>query len=548
MGFKKKHWTGILLVVVSLIIGVVVGTFIPDQPFSRKLFFSNYNKIEDILEIINEDYVDTVKINSLIENAIPHIIDELDPHSSYIPYQGAQMYSEDITGAFGGIGLTIERHDNCDTIVVVRMMAGSPSEQAGLMRGDRIVTVNDTPYIDIKMPFNETVGLLRGVIGTNVKLGVLRQNIDSIIPYSIERKSIPIETIIAAYEVDKGIGLIKIYDKFTHRTYDEFLNALAKLKAAGCTNFIVDLRGNGGGAMDAAINIANEFLPKDRLIVYAEGKSFPQNNIFANGTGTLQNGEVVFLVDQLSASASEIIAGAIQDNDRGLIVGRRTYGKGLIQSHIELADGSALRLTVARYFTPSGRNIQRHYELGKGKEYNREWLDQLTGAESFSKDSIRIDSALLYTTTGGRTVYGGGGIIPDIFVPVDTTALTTYYMNMESQNIFKRFAFYYADTNRDILKEFKTYSELLEYLESEPILWEVVRFAEEKGIRRRSNLIYKSAQHILINTYAHILRNYFGDEAFYPIYMKDDPVVLKAIEVIRQERAYPSNIIRKEYD
>lgn len=549
MGSKRKYWIMIILVTVSLTVGIVAGILISGQSFTRKLFFSKDNKVDTILDIINEEYVDSVYIKDLIEKAIPHIINELDPHSSYITKKEALGYTESMEGAFGGIGAALGFYDPADTLIIARITPGSPAEQAGLLAGDRIVMINDTSYLELDLPYEEVLERVRGSIGTPVKIAIRRPGSDSeqLIPFLITREQISIETVVAAYEVEKGIGLIKLFDTFTHKTYDEFINALAKLKANGCTDFIIDLRGNGGGSLDAALNIANEFLDVGRLIMYSEGKAFPGDQVYANGTGSLQDGQVIVLMDQLSASASEILAGAIQDNDRGLIMGQRSYGKGLIQNHIELMDGSALRLTVARYYTPSGRNIQRPYELGKSKEYNQEWVDKFLGGESFHADSIKVDSTLLYTTLRGRTVYGGGGIIPDVFIPVDTTSLTTYYMQLQNQDIFSQFAFSYVDSNREALKEFKTYPEMLAYLEERPILWEIARYAESKGIRRRSHLIYKSSAQILSTTHAYILRDFFGDNAFYPVHMSNDRIISIAIEAIQEGLALPHNIVEGKH-
>ncbi|MDL2243490.1 PDZ domain-containing protein, partial [Bacteroidales bacterium OttesenSCG-928-J19] len=412
MGFKKKYWVTIIIIAASLLVGIVIGTFISGKSFGSKFFLSKENKIDTILDIINEEYVDTVQLLSLIENALPHIVDELDPHSSYIPACQAVHYSEDMEGRFGGIGIEVNFY--LDTLVVVRVYPGSPAGQAGLQAGDRIVLIEDRDYLAEGLSMSEVTDLLKGKVGTQVLVQIKKYGQTEIKPFSLERQSIPMETIVS-YKVDENTGLIKIVEKFTHKTHDEFIQSMAKLKSDGCTHFIIDLRENGGGAMDAAINIANELLPAGNMIVYSEGKAFPEQPFFANGTGALRQEPLVILLDQFSASASEILAGAIQDNDRGLIVGRRSYGKGLVQNHIELADGSAVRLTVARYYTPSGRNIQRPYELGKTKEYNQKWFDQLVSGESFYKDSIKINEELIFETMGGRTVYGGGGIVPDIF-------------------------------------------------------------------------------------------------------------------------------------
>ena len=533
---KKFWWIIVISVLLSLVIGVFVGNFISERSFGRNLFPFDNNKINTILDVINEDYVDSLNMKDFTEEAIANIISGLDPHSVYIPGKDLQAVNESIDGHFGGIGADFFLH--LDTIVIISVTHGSPSEQAGLLRGDRIITVNDSSYIGTSAITDEKVlNMVKGEVDTFIKLGIKRDSSDKIIHLEIKRGEIPLTTVRAAYLAAEEIGLIKIYDKFSHTTYNEFIKAMAKLMSLGCKSFIIDLRMNGGGTLDAAINIANEFLPMGSMIVYTEGKSFPREEIRANGTGTCQESPVIILTDQMSASASEIIAGAIQDNDRGLIIGRRSFGKGLVQNQIALSDGSAFRLTIARYFTPSGRNIQRKYELGKANEYNQEWIDQLTNGEGFHEDSIKLDKTLEYKTISGRSVYGGGGIMPDLFVPVDTVNITTYYRRLESKGIFNRFAFNYSDNNREELNKFKDYQEMLEYLKSQSLLNEVVRYAEENGVKRRSNLITRSADHILTTTYAFILRNFFGDEAFYPVYMSNDPDVKKAIEIIQQGEA-----------
>jgi carboxyl-terminal processing protease len=543
MKLKKRFlWTvtGILL---ALITGFITGSIISGRSFGRKFFFSNGNKMNVILDIINEDYVDVINMKDLTEEAIRDIVSGLDPHSIYISRNELQSFNEDMDGHFGGIGADFIQYE--DTIIIVGLTPGGPSEQAGLLRGDRIVTVNDSLYVGDSISKERILNAVRGELETIVKLGIKRNSSEQLIPFEIKRGNIPHITIPAAYQIEEGIGFIKIHKKFSQTTYKEFINAMAKLKAVGCHSFILDLRMNGGGVMDAAINIANEFLSRGSKIVYTEGKAFPKEETIANGTGTCQDGQLVILMDQLSASASEIVAGAIQDNDRGLIIGRRSFGKGLVQNQIELSDGSALRLTIARYYTPSGRNIQRHYALGKSDEYNQEWINQLTNGEGFYKDSIKVDKSLPYYTEHGRTVYGGGGIIPDVFVPIDTTDLTTYYIKLDTKEIFSKFAFYYSDLNREKLSAIKTYPEMLKYLKSQAILYEIVRYAEKYGIRRRSNLITKSSNHILITAYAFILQHFFGDEAFYPVYMSNDPVVKKAIEVIQQGEANQEAIISR---
>ncbi|MDR2626776.1 MAG: S41 family peptidase [Dysgonamonadaceae bacterium] len=530
---RKISWWVIVLIFAALIIGFFAGNFLSGKSFARKLFLNPGNKIDVILNIINEEYVDHVDMKTLTENAIPKIIGELDPHSGYIPAEELGRINENMEGHFAGVG--IESFVHLDTLVIVSMAQGGPAQQAGLLAGDRIISVNDTVFAGESFSQDKILSALRGEIGTTVKIGILRKGTDSIRNYNLVRDYIPITTVKAAYQLESGIGLIKIFDKFSHTTYDEFIKAIAKLLDKGCQSFIIDLRMNGGGSFDAAVNICNEFLPKGRSIVYTEGKSFPRENAIANGSGTLQSNPVVILMDQVSASASEIVAGAIQDNDRGLIVGRRSFGKGLVQNQIELSDGSAFRLTIARYYTPSGRNIQRRYTLGNADEYNREWVNRLSNGEEFHENVAAVDSNLLYHTLSGREVYGGGGIMPDIFVPLDTSELTSYYINLENKNIFYQFACEYADMNRDKLNSFKTYESMLEYLKTQPILYDIVYFAGERKVKPRTALINISANYILNTAYAYILQNFFGEEAFFIVYMSRDKDIKKAVEVLRKE-------------
>ena len=531
MGAKKIPWWAIVCVFIALIVGFFAGSFLSGKSFGRKLFLNRGNKIDAILNIIDEEYVDRVDMKTLTENAIPKIIGELDPHSNYIPAGDLGKINEDMEGHFAGVG--IESFVHSDTLVIIYMAQGGPAQQAGLLPGDRIVTVNDSLFAGKFFSHDKILNALRGEIGTTVKIGIVRNGVKDIQNYSIVRNYIPITTVKASYLVAEGIGLIKIFDKFSHTTYDEFIKAVAKLLNAGCQSFIIDLRMNGGGSFDAAVNICNEFLPRGRSIVYTEGKSFPRENVTSNGLGTLQNNPIVILMDQASASASEIVAGAIQDNDRGLIVGRRSFGKGLVQNQIELSDGSAFRLTIARYYTPSGRNIQRRYTLGNAEEYNQDWINRLSNGEESRENSAAADTGLLYYTLNGRKVYGGGGIMPDIFVPLDTSELTSYYIHLENKNIFRQFACEYTDMNRSKLSKFKDYQSMWEYLKMQPVLDEIVDFATARRVRPRTALINISASHILNTTYAHILQNFFGEEVFFIVYMSGDRDIEKAVEVLQ---------------
>jgi carboxyl-terminal processing protease len=544
MSAKKNSGRATIFILLALIVGFVAGNFVAGKTFIYRFFHNTGNKIDVVLDIVDNEYVDEVNVKDLTEKAIPKLIGELDPHSVYIPANELGPINENMEGHFAGLG--IEYFAYSDTMVIINIVKRGPAEQAGLLPGDRIVSINDTVFAGASFAEEKMLGNLRGEIGSTIKLGIKRIDSDSILNFTVIRDYIPITTIKTAYEVAEGIGLIKIYDKFSRNTYDEFVNAMAKLLNKGCKSFIIDLRMNGGGQMEAAINICNEFLPAGSAIVYTEGKAMSRKYVTANGLGTLQEHQIIILTDQMSASASEIVAGAIQDNDRGLILGRRTFGKGLVQNQIELSDGSALRLTIARYYTPSGRNIQRKYELGKTDEYNKEWIDRLSNGEEFHQDSVSMDTNLLFHTENGRKVYGGGGIMPDIFVPLDTANLTSYYINLESKDIFHRFACIYSDMNRNKLNKFKNYREMWEYLKTQPILNDIVYFGEANGIKRRTSLINISANHILNATYAYILQNFFGEEVFFIVYMDKDSMIQKAVEILQKGEAYPEVIVSKQ--
>ncbi|MCL1933133.1 MAG: S41 family peptidase [Candidatus Azobacteroides sp.] len=544
MSPKKLVWPAVF-VLLALIVGFLAGNFFSGKSLARRLFLNTNNKIDVLLDIINEEYVDSIDMKNLTENAIAKIVDELDPHSNYIPADVLESINENMDGRFAGIGINYIFHS--DTMVINSILPGGPAEQAGLLAGDRIITINDSTVAGSHFSEDKMLEILHGKVGTLVKLSIVREGTDSPREYTITRAYVPLNSIKAAFEITAGIGIIKIYDTFTNTTYDEFIGAMAKLLNKGCQSFIIDLRMNKGGSFDAAIHICNEFLPRGRTIVYMEGKSFPREYVTANGLGTLQDKQIVILMDQISASASEIVAGAIQDNDRGLVIGRRSFGKGLVQNQIELSDGSAVRLTIARYYTPSGRNIQRKYEMGKTDEYNQEWFDRLSAGEGLYQDSVILNTSHSYYTLNGRKVYGGGGIMPDIFVPLDTTELTSYYLQLENKGIFYQFAFEYSDANRSQLKTFTNSEDMLLYLKKEVSLFDVVRFAETKGIKRRTSLINISADQIMNMTYAHILQNFFGEEAYFSMILNNDPLVQRAVEEIQKGNDSPEAVANMKY-
>ncbi|MEG1546458.1 MAG: S41 family peptidase, partial [Bacteroides sp.] len=405
-----------IIIAISIVVGILIGTFYANHFAGNKLGIINTssNKLNALLRIIDDQYVDTVNMTDLVEKAMPQILGELDPHSMYIPAQDLEATNSELEGSFSGIGVQFTIQN--DTIHINNVIQGGPSEKVGLMAGDRIVSVNDTAFVGKKVTNEATMRKLKGPKGSSVKLGIFRATEKGILNFTIIRGDIPVNSVDAAYMLNDKFGYVKI-SKFGRTTHAELLMAIAKLEQQDSKGLVIDLRGNTGGYMEAAIRMVNEFLPKGKLIVYTQGRKYPRTEEYANGTGSCQKMPLIVLTDEGSASASEIFSGAIQDNDRGTIIGRRSFGKGLVQQPIDFSDGSAIRLTIARYYTPSGRCIQKHYDKGNDANYEMDIYKRYEHGEFFSKDSIKMDEDLKYHTGLGRTVYGGGGIMPDIFVP-----------------------------------------------------------------------------------------------------------------------------------
>lgn len=538
MGKNKRLAIGMpILIAACIALGIFIGNHFWFLNQGRNLsMFGGTNKISAVLGIIREQYVDTVNMQDLVEGAIPKIFSELDPHSVYIPAKDVAKRTEDLEGSFSGIGVSFNMQT--DTILVIEVVPGGPSEKAGIKPFDRIVTINDTVYAGTKTDDEKIMKLLRGMKNSTVELGIKRDNNPELLHVQVTRGDVPVNTVDVAYKVKEGIGMIKV-SKFGRTTYNEFITAIAKLKQEDCRAFIIDLRGNTGGYMDAAINMINEFMPEGRQIVYAEGKAFPRQDFYANGTGTCKESPIVVLTDEGSASASEIFSGAIQDNDRGLIIGRRTFGKGLVQSPIQLNDGSELLLTVARYYTPSGRCIQKQYKLGETDDYDQDIYNRYLHGEFDTADSIKLDDSLKYLTVGGRTVYGGGGIMPDIFIPRDTAGITSYFSKVINSGVLYRYALEYSDRHKYEFSEYANYEELWDFLKSQPLVNDFANYAARKGIKKRPYLIAISRNLIANQLQAYIIRNFFKDDGFYPVFLKDDPTLQKAVEVIEAGRAFP---------
>lgn len=515
-----------------LVIGIFVGLTLKEEPGRTSLtVYPKTDKLSSVLDYIEDQYVDTVSMNSLVETTIPTLLKSLDPHSVYIPASELNEVNEPLDGGFDGIGITFNMPN--DTIIVITTIPGGPSERVGLEPGDRIVTINDSIVAGVNLDQDDVVKMLKGPTGTKVRVGISREGIEDIISFEITRDKIPIYSIDVSFMINEEVGYIKI-SRFARTTYSEFLDAVDKLQGLGMKKVIIDLRSNNGGYMDAATNIANEFLPEGKLIVYTEGKARPRQSIYSNAQGKCLDTPVAILIDEFSASASEILAGAIQDNDRGIVVGRRSFGKGLVQEQILFSDGSALRLTIARYYTPTGRSIQKPYEPGND-DYYYDISNRFLHGEFQEKDSIELADTLKYTTPAGRIVYGGGGIMPDFFVPLDTSGVTKYFNQVARRNLIYRYAFDYSDKHRKQLTELKTLDAIEKYLDDSKLLDEFIAFAQRQGIEPNQSQIKKSSLIIETQLKAYIARNIIDNEGFFPILTRIDSTLLKAIDLLNEE-------------
>ena len=534
--YKNSRSTVLLPLVVAaaVALGIFLGQFLgrssaeSDIKGILRSLALPQNKVSQTLSLIETQYVDSVAIDSLVERALPVIVSELDPHSVYIPASEMAEINEPLDGEFDGIGVVFNMAT--DTVIVLNVIPQGPSDKAGVKAGDRIVEIGDSLVAGRKIPQNNVVKMLRGPRGTTVRLGLERQGISDLVEVEVVRGVIPIRSIESAFRIADGVGYVKL-GQFARTTFDEFRKALASLRAEGVTKLIFDLRGNSGGFLDQAIAVANEFLHEGQLIVYTEDRRHEQLREYADGKGSAQDMEVVVLIDEGSASSSEILAGALQDNDRGTIIGRRSFGKGLVQQQIPYADGSALRLTVARYYTPTGRSIQKPYTSGDAESYDADIWNRYQHNEFFSADSIRFDDALRRTTPGGKVVYGGGGIMPDIFVPLDTTDLTKYYLEVSGRNILYRYTIEYADAHRKALNAVRTTADLRALLDADRgLVDDFIRYAARKGVAPRYGDIARSRQLMEAQLKAYIGRNTsLEDSGYFLSIYPEDEVIVRAI-------------------
>ena len=543
MNNKKNSRFMPLMMALSVVVGILIGTFYANHFSGNRLSIinSSSNKLNNLLHIIDDQYVDTVNVNDLVEKAMPQILAELDPHSVYISAKDIQQANDDLRGSFSGVG--IEFTIRQDTLRVQQIISNGPAERAGVIAGDKIVTVDDKPFTGKTLTNEEAMHRLKGPKDTKVKLGILRYGEKKLRHITVTRGEIPTKSVTATYMLDDETGYIRIKN-FGENTYPELLIALAKLSQENFQNLCIDLRGNTGGYLQSAVQIANEFLPKNRLIVYTQGRKSPRQEYRSDGRGSYQQMPLVILIDEISASASEILAGAIQDNDRGTVIGRRSFGKGLVQQQISFSDGSMIRLTIARYYTPSGRCIQKPYTAGENKDYEEDILARYEHGEFFSGDSIKHEGKE-YHTKNGRPVYGGGGITPDIFVAEDTTNVTSYYKQASISGQIIMFAYSYTDGNRQKLSQMQSIDEMAAYLKHQNIVDKFATYADNNGLKRRNLMIQRS--HKLLERYitSRIIYNIMKEEAWIQYLNSEDPAITETIRVMREGRAFPQNNKKK---
>ena len=544
MNTKKPNRFMPLIMALCVIAGILIGTFYANHFSGNRLNIINSgsNRLSNLLHIINDQYVDKVDIDSLVDVAIPQILADLDPHSVYISAKDAQSVADDLKGSFSGVG--IEFTIRQDTIRVQNVVKNGPAQRAGIIAGDKIVSVDGKPFVGKIVTNEEAMRRLKGPKDTKVKLGVVRYGQKAVKYFTITRGDIPQKSITAAYMLDENTGYIKVRS-FGETTYPEMLIALAQLSQEGFQNLVIDLRDNTGGYMNSAVQMANEFLPKNKLIVYMEGRKSPRQDFRSDGHGSYQKLPLCVLINEGSASASEIFAGAIQDNDRGIIIGRRSFGKGLVQQQLGFPDGSMIRLTIARYYTPSGRCIQKPFTAGDNKDYESDIVTRYEHGEFFSQDSIKHQGPA-YHTSIGRTVYGGGGITPDIFVPEDTLGMTSYYKQAAMSGLILQFAFTYTDNNRPKLNTFSDMMALSKYLVQQNTVDKFATYADKNGLKRRNLMIRKS--HKLLEKFinSRIIYNIMDDEAWTAYLNLDDPTIERALVVFKNHAAFPKKPVSKK--
>ncbi|MBP3726143.1 MAG: S41 family peptidase [Bacteroidaceae bacterium] len=534
-----------LILSLCVVGGLFIGSFYTRHFSGNRLnvIGSSNDRLRTIFDIIADQYVDTVDIDSMVEKAIPTILSELDPHSMYLTAKDAEATKAELQGSFSGIGVEFVIRD--DTLHIQNVIQGGPADKVGIVAGDMIVAVDGKSFTGKQLTNEKAFRMLRGNKGTKVQLVVKRFGSPKTYTFNVIRDDIETTTIAAAYMMDDNkTGYIRV-KTFGEKTYYEFLSALARLSQQRCEQLIIDLRDNGGGVMTDAVRMANEFLPANRMIVYTQGRRSPREDYVSDGRGSYSNIPLVVLIDAGSASASEIFAGAMQDNDRAVIIGRRSFGKGLVQKQIDFSDGSLLRLTTARYYTPSGRCIQKPYSSGDTKQYAEELIERFQSGEYFTQDSIK-HTGPAYHTRNGRVVYGGGGITPDIFVPEDTINMTSYFKEAVMSGLINRFTYDYTDRNRSTLKQYSTMRTLLRYLQGQNLLERFAAYGEQNGLQRRNLMLQRSAKLFQLQIYSRIIYNMLNEQALWQYSNQDDPIVREALKVLNAKASFPKPPAKKK--
>lgn len=530
----KKLFLSLLILAIGILIGFLVALRSTNTLLGTIYGGLNQqqgeNKITTLLKTLDNLYVDTIDINKIDDAAVAYALMQLDPHSSYIPKEDMEMTNQDLNGKFSGIGIQFNIQN--DTIYVVDVISGGPSERAGILPGDRIVAVDDSTFVGKSINNEKVFNKLRGKKGSTIKLEIARRGTKEKLKFTIKRDDIPVYTVNAAHMLNDHVGYVNI-SSFGQNTYSETLTALTKIKHKGATSVIIDLRGNAGGYLDAAVNIINEFLPRNALIVYIEGRAYRRTEYNANGIGSFQDMKMAVLIDEFSGSASEIFSGAIQDNDRGTIIGRRSFGKGLVQQPITFTDGSEARITVARYYTPSGRCIQKPYTSGNQADYDSEIWKRFVHGEFFNADSIHQNDSVAYHTIKGRVVYGGGGIMPDVFIPRDTIGLSPSFNRLTNNMIIYKFSLNYTDAHRNELKAFKDWRELEQHLINQNLIPELVAFAHKNNVEVSTRDLNVSKALISQHLNSYIVRNIMTEDDFYQILNKYDRTVQRAVNILK---------------
>lgn len=527
-----------LIMALCMVLGICIGTFYANHFGGNRLniISGGSNKLSNLLHIIEDQYVDPTNTDSLVERAIPQILAGLDPHSVYLTAERAENEEDLLRGSFFGIGIEFVIRE--DTIRVQDVISNGPSERAGIIAGDKIVMIDDEPFVGKGVTNENAMRRLKGEKDTKVKVGVMRYGEKEPLQFVLTRAEIPQKSITATYMINDNTGYIKIRN-FSETTYAEMLIALATLAEQRMENLVLDLRDNGGGYLQSAVQITNEFLPKNRLIVYTEGRKSKRHDYSSDGHGSYQRLPLVVLINEASASSAEILAGALQDNDRATIIGRRSFGKGLVQQEIGFPDKSRIRLTIARYYTPSGRCIQKPYVAGDEDSYAKDLIARYDAGEFFSADSIK-HSGKEFHTSNGRVVYEGGGITPDIFVAEDTTNYTSYYKQAVMSGLILSFAFTYTDNNRQTLKKFSQMEEMRDYLLRQHLVDKFATYADSRGLKRRNLMIKKSMTLLEEFICSRIIYNMLNENAWTKYVNEDDPVVSEALEVLTKGEAFPT--------